>query len=147
MNLPMIHLCKGTSYPVVPVVERHEGNTHSFACCPVSLVRCWHGRPIKGLESRHCIFAQFVSVSAKINHNTYGCWTPTRMCAVTTPLHSLYGLDRQSQPSRRGCHNWELQNQPLAFCRQVLILLASSQQSFNMHRSVFCCVPPGGNEI
>jgi len=30
----------------------------------------------------------------------------------------LYELDRQSQPSRRGCHSLELQDQPFTFCRR-----------------------------
>jgi len=33
----------------------------------------------------------------------------------TTGLHKL---DRQSQPSQRGCHSRELQDQPLTFCRR-----------------------------
>ena len=44
-------------------------------------------------------------------------WTTLRVCAVTTLLHSLfYGLDRQSQPNRRECQCWNLQDQPFAFC-------------------------------
>ena len=35
-----------------------------------------------------------------------------RQGAVTTPLRSLYELDRQSQPSGRWCRWWRLQNQP-----------------------------------
>ena len=36
-----------------------------------------------------------------------GCFTPIRVCSVTTPLYSLNRLDRQSQPNRRGCHCWK----------------------------------------
>jgi len=40
----------------------------------------------------------------------------------------LHELDRQLQPSRWGCHSWELQDQPLIFWDD-LVLIASSQQS------------------
>jgi len=60
----------------------------------------------------------------------------------TTGLHDL---DRQSQPSRRGCHSRELQDQLVTFADD-LVLLASSQQSPACTRSVFCCVRPSRNE-
>jgi len=58
-----------------------------------------------------------------------GFWTPTMLClsVVTTPVQSLHATDGQSQPSRRGCHCWRLQDQPFAFA-EVLVLVASSQQ-------------------
>jgi len=31
----------------------------------------------------------------------------------------LYELDRLSQKHRRGCHCWELQNEPFAFCGRI----------------------------
>jgi len=35
--------------------------------------------------------SQSVSVSAELNYNrSPKCWTTTRVCAVTTPLHILY---------------------------------------------------------
>ena len=40
---------------------------------------------------------------------------PSEPGLETTGLHEL---DRQSQPSRRGCHSRELQDQLLTFCRR-----------------------------
>ena len=39
---------------------------------------------------------------------------PSELELRTTGLHEL---DRESQPSRRGCHSWELQDKPFTFCR------------------------------
>jgi len=50
------------------------------------------------------------------------------VCDVIIPLHILYELDRQSQPRRRECHCWELQDQFLLSVDD-LVLLASSEQS------------------
>jgi len=46
--------------------------------------------------------------------------------AITTPLRSLYKLDRQSQLSRQGCHCLQLQDQPFVL-EDVLVLLATSE--------------------
>ena len=43
------------------------------------------------------------------------------MCAATTPLDSLYGLDRQQQSSQRGCHSWKLINR-LLFADDLVLL-------------------------
>ena len=51
---------------------------------------------------------------------------PSEQGLRTTGQHEL---DRQSQPSRKGCHSSELQDEPFTLCRQYLVLLASSQQS------------------
>jgi len=47
-----------------------------------------------------------------------GCWIPTKVCVFTTLLHSLYELDRQSQPRERERQCWKLQDQLFAFCGQ-----------------------------
>ena len=57
-------------------------------------------------------------------------------CAITTPLHSRYELDRQPQPSQRGCHCWKLQDQLFTFCGRLL-LLPSSQQGLQHERDWF----------
>jgi len=59
----------------------------------------------------------------------------------TTGLHEL---DRQSQPSRRGCHCQELQNQPFSFYRRFGTASIFSTV-FSIHL-VFCCVRPSRNE-
>jgi len=47
--------------------------------------------------------------------------------AVITPFHSLRELNRQSQPSRRGCRSWELQINRSIFADD-LVHTASLQQ-------------------
>jgi len=44
------------------------------------------------LAVNNCILVQkIVSLSTELNHNRSTlCWTPTMVCAVTTPLHILY---------------------------------------------------------
>ena len=37
------------------------------------------------------------------------------LCGPLPKILETYDLDRQSQPSRRGCHRWEQQNLPFAF--------------------------------
>jgi len=69
-----------------------------------------------------------------------GFWTPIRVCAVTTPLHSLHELDRQSQPSRGGYHICELQDQPIAFCKRFGVACIFSTGSSACTWLMFCCV-------
>jgi len=58
-------------------------------------------------------------VSVKFNHiSSIVCWTLTRVCVVTTPVHSLHELARQSQPSGQVGHCWKLQDQPFAFSKR-----------------------------
>ena len=53
----------------------------------------------------HCIFTSLCPCRRSLilaSHRE--CWTPTKVRAVTTPLHSRDKLDRQLRPSRRVCH-------------------------------------------
>jgi len=70
------------------------------------------------------------------------CWTPTRVRAVTTPFHRLHELDRQSQSSRRGCHSWEVQDQPFTLCGRFGTASIFSTGSSACPPSVFCSVRP-----
>jgi len=46
-----------------------------------------------------------------------GCWMPTSVCALTTPLHRLIIQFAQTVTvESTRCHCWELQNQLFAFC-------------------------------
>jgi len=56
--------------------------------------------------------------SSSIESKPSSCWTPTRVCVVTTPIHSLCEVDGQSQPCRRGYHCWGLHNQTVCFFRR-----------------------------
>jgi len=40
------------------------------------------------------------------------------LCGPLPNILETYDLDRQSQPGRRGCHRWEPQNLPFAFCER-----------------------------
>jgi len=66
------------------------------------------------------------------------CWGPHKGClgAECGPQNrgweplSLHELDRQSQPSRRGCHSWDLQDQAFTFCiRYVTASILSTRCS------------------
>ena len=61
---------------------------------------------------------------------------------------SLYDLnDRQSQKRRRGCHCWELQDEPIAFCeRNDTARVDLLNRAFSTHLIGFCCVRPSRNE-
>jgi len=50
----------------------------------------------------------------------HDCWTPTSLCAVVTPLHILYEMDRQPQLSRQKCH-------VCLICGRLVLLAASEQ--------------------
>jgi len=85
-----------------------------FCGCTVLTAACYW-------PSSHLIPAQkFVFVPGELTHDCSPLVLDSdKVCAVTTP-HSLtlHELDKQSQPSRRGCHSWELQDQPFTFCRR-----------------------------
>ena len=49
----------------------------------------------------------------------------------------LHELDRQLQPSRWGCHSWELQDQPFTFCRRFGTASIFSTVSSACTRSFF----------
>jgi len=58
-----------------------------------------------------------------------------------------HSWDRQSQTSRRGCHCWELQNEPFAFCgRFGTACVDLLNRVFSTHLNGFCCVRLSGNE-
>ena len=84
-------------------IEKYVGEL----CWSTVLTSACYGR------SRHCIPAErFASVSAELNHKR-SLWV------FTTTLKILYESDRQSQPSRRGCHCWVLQDQAFIFLQTI----------------------------
>ena len=84
---------------------------------------------------------KFVSVSGELNHDrsplVLDSDTCVWLCAVTTPFHSpiLHELNRQSQPSRRGCHNLEMQDQPFTFSSRFGTdsIFLTGNRLFSMH--------------
>jgi len=75
---------------------------------------CWRSTMLPTAwywPSCNCIPAQnFVSVSDALNHNPSSWMLDSEKgCAFSNSLHSLYELDRRSQPSWRGCQYWNLQ--------------------------------------
>jgi len=100
--------------------------------------------------SSHCIPAQkFVSVSGKLNHDRSPLVLNSDKgvcCHRSFSQSPLHELDRRSQLSRRGCHSWELQDQPLIFCRRFGTASIFSTEYAACTRSVFCCVRPSQNE-
>jgi len=80
--------------------------------------------------SSHCTLAQKIVPCPRPYVTTVcrGCCIRTRVCTATTPLHSLYEVDRQSQPNRRGYH--------LLLCFQFLDDLLSyfqkEEKSYNL---------------
>ena len=63
------------------------------------------------MHSRHCLG------SCVRNHNRSSLVLDSEkgVGAFTTPLNSLYDLDRRSQSCQRYCHCWKLQDEPFAF--------------------------------
>jgi len=59
----------------------------------------------------------------------------------------LYESDRQSETPRRGCHFWELQDEPLLFADELVqhAWIFSTGSSARIW-SIFCCVRPRRNE-
>ena len=71
--------------------------------------------------------------------------------SVQSPLHELdlrlrCQRAKQSQPSRRGCYSWKLQDQPFTFCSRFDTASIFSTEYSACTRSVFCCVRPSQNE-
>ena len=86
-------------------------------------IKCWLSR------KSHCIRP---SSGQTIANSVLGSKS------LATP--GLYELDRQSQPSRRGCHICELQDQPFTFCRRFGTASIFSTGSSACTRSVVRCV-------
>jgi len=57
-------------------------------------------RKWSGGTAHFCAVAQPTSEGSLITNIHRECWTPTVAYAFTTPLHSLYELNRQSQQKR-----------------------------------------------
>ena len=99
--------------------------------------------------SCHCIPAQkFVSVLAELNHNR-SPWmmdSYTRVCAVTTSLHSLYELDRIDSRNRvdEGVTVMSCRINRLFFAVD-LVLLAYFQQGLQRALDRFSAVRPSRN--
>ena len=79
--------------------------------------------------------------------HTKGAWEsnvwPSELGLKTTGLHEL---DRQSQPSRRGCQSRQLQDQHLTFSRGFGTANNISTRSSACSRSLFCCVRQSRNK-
>ena len=67
-------------------------------------------------------------------------------CVLSSLLFIVYMNWIESQPSRRRCHSWELQDQPFTFCRRFGTASIFSTGSSACTGSVFCCVWPSRNE-
>jgi len=102
-------------------------------------VQCWRP-PVTGRQVTVFVLRS-LSVSGELNHDrsllvldSDKCvW----LCAVTTPFHSpiLHELDRQSQPSRRGCHSLELQDQLFTFASRfgTVSIFSTGNRFFSTH--------------
>ena len=91
------------------IFEKSQEHAKDLHTCYVDLGKVYNGRvPRKKLwgccgsavltgascwPSNNCILVQkkIASLSTELNNERSAlCWTPTMVCAVTTPLHSLY---------------------------------------------------------
>ena len=99
--LPWENIWPGSSWKALGVLQEYSVD----ACLLLA---------VKSLYS--C--SEFVSMSGELNHDcTLLVLDSDKGVFCHTPFGSLqYELDRQSQPSRQGCHSWELQDQPFTFC-------------------------------
>jgi len=79
---------------------------------------------IKALHSCSEVCLRASSIQVKTVHGEW--WTPTRVCAVTTPLHRLHELDRQWQPCQWVCYCWKLIK--CLFLGDGLVLLVATDQ-------------------
>ena len=62
------------------------------------------------------------------------CWTPTRVCAVTTPFHSLYESNGWSELSRRGITVGSCRINGLHFSDHLVLYLHISEEG--LHHSL-----------
>ena len=94
---------------------------------PVLAVACYW-------RSTHCIPAQtFASGSEELKSQpfTMGVRHLQACVCCINALHSLYKLDRQSEPSQRDCQCWKLQDQIIF--HSILDWLHRLNEIFNMH--------------
>jgi len=108
-----------TSTHALLTLRKHMTGSTGKVFGSVARVRCW--RPlVSGLQVTVSLLRSlFPCRRSYITTVHRGCWTPTRACAITAPIHSLYKLDSQSKASQRWYHCYKLQDQPFAFCRRV----------------------------
>ena len=114
MNDTQCGFCRGRSTTeqistLLEIFEKSWEHAKDLQTCYVDLGKVYNGRlPRKRLwgfcgstvltgascwPSNNCILVQkkIASLSTELNHERSAlCWTPTMVCAVTTPLHSLY---------------------------------------------------------
>ena len=82
-----------------------------------------------------------------LSRKSHGIWPSSGRAITNSGLGSkrlatpgLHELNRQSQPSRGGCHICELQDQPLTFCERFDASIILSTGSPACTRSVFRCM-------
>ena len=96
-------MCSKSVFACQPQKSLHSGSLRIVLFCMSTVLThaCFW-------PPRHCNrsqnFEPFLTTWITIVHHY--CWIPTSLCAVATPLHILYEMDRQQQPSRRKCHVW-----------------------------------------
>jgi len=62
------------------------------------------------------------------------------------PLVYMNWIDRRSQPSRRGCHSWKLQDQAFSLSERFGTVSIFSTRPSSCTWPVFCCVQPRRSE-
>jgi len=99
------------------------------------------------------IYKKCVHNISRKNHITQDV-RPSNCCSTAYVVLSqkfgepdLYEIDRQSQTRRRGCHCWELHDEPLTFCGRVVTACVDlHNRVFSTLFIVLCCVRPSRNE-
>jgi len=82
------------------------------------------------IMKKYCIYKKCVDLECNIsrkNHIAQDVWT-SNCCVIAYVVLSqkirralvyMNWIDRQSQTRRRGCHCWELQDEPFVFCGRI----------------------------
>jgi len=111
-------------------------------------VRCWQSL-LLAVKSLYSCSDVRVHVG-KVKPRPFTVGVGLRQGCVLSPLVFIvcttWELDRQSHPSRRWCHRWELQDQPVPLCRRFGTASIFSTENPAWTRSVFSCVRPSRDE-
>jgi len=114
---------------VLSTSKRHMNGSleHNHGeCCGITVLTATCYWPLKSFHS--C--SEFVSLSAELN-GSRSQWvldSDKGVCSMLPPLLLVVcELNKQTQPSRPGCHCWKLQDERFAFCWRLfrLVLLAT----------------------
>ena len=94
-------------------------------------VQCWRP-PVTGCQVIKFVLRRLCPCR-RITTVQHWPWTPTRVCTITTPLHSLHELGRQYQPSQTKLSLLKAAGSTVCLLKMFWCCLDLLNKALNMH--------------